>query len=217
MAPSWLEKFIVREDASPDPVRTSSSSKATLKLQYASLSDHKRTLTPEGSQTPLYEITRKSVLGAWGSKCLITAPSDNDKEVAVIAFHTFSYEIKFAARNNHCISMSYGKRTFTASGGGDGGKLGALAWKGTGMEVAGEASWELRDESSLVMVVSVDQNQANGCVELWKAGLDPQMVEELVVVGVAQIEEYKRMLRNSKKAGVGAAVSGGAVVGANVA
>jgi hypothetical protein len=33
MAPSWLEKFIVREDASPDPVRTSSSSKATLKLQ----------------------------------------------------------------------------------------------------------------------------------------------------------------------------------------
>jgi hypothetical protein len=212
MAPSWLGKFIVREDASPDPVRTSSSSKATLKLQYTSLSDHKRTLTPEGSQTPLYEITRKSVLGAWGSKCLITAPGDNDKEVAVIAFHTFSYEIKFPARNGYKIDMSYGKRTF-----GDGGKLGALTWKGTGMEVAGAASWELRDESSLVMAVSVNQNQANGCVELWREGLDPQTVEELLVVGVAQIEEYKRMLRNSKKSAVGAAASTGAVVGANVA
>jgi hypothetical protein len=32
-------------------------------------------------------------------------------------------------------------------------------------------------------------------------------VEELVVVGVSQIEEYKRMLRNSKKSFVGATIS----------
>lgn len=213
MAPSWLEKFIVREDASPDPLRTSPSSKPTLKLQYTSLpDDHKRTLTPEGSQTPLYEVTRKSILGAWGSKCIITTPNDDDKEVALIAFHTFSYEIKFSARNGHKIDMSYGKRAFTASGG----ELGALTWKGTGMEVAGKASWELRDDSTLVMVVSVDSKQVNGCVELWREGLDPQTVEELLVVGVAQIEEYKRMLRNSRKSAVGAAASTGAVVGANV-
>jgi hypothetical protein len=81
--------------------------------------------------------------------------------------------------------MKYGKRTFKPSGG----RLGALTWKGTGMEVAGKASWELRDEKSLVMVVSVDSEQVSGWVELWREGLDPQTVEELVVVGVSQIEE----------------------------
>jgi hypothetical protein len=200
MAPAWLEKFIVREDPSPDPRRTSSE-KPALKLQYQSMADHRRILTVDGEQTetPLYEVTRKAVLGAWGSKCSITA---NEREVAVIQYNTFSYQIKFPARNDHRIDMSYGKRTFGASGG-----LGALTWKGTGTEVAGAASWELRDESSLVMVVEIDRTQANGWVTLWKEGLDALTVEELVVVGVAQIEEYKRMLRNSKKSFVGAAIN----------
>jgi hypothetical protein len=200
MAPAWLEKFIVREDPSPDPRRTSSE-KPALKLQYQSLADHHRILTVDGEQTetPLYEVTRRAVLGAWGSKCSITA---NEREVAVIQYNTFSYQIKFPARNDHRIDMSYGKRTFGASGG-----LGALTWKGTGMEVAGAASWELRDESSLVMVVEIDRTQANGWVTLWKEGLDALTVEELVVVGVTQIEEYKRMLRNSKKSFVGTAIN----------
>jgi hypothetical protein len=144
-------------------------------------------------------VTREAVLGAWGSQCSITA---NDKEVAVIQYNTFSYQIKFPARNDHRIDMSYGKRTFSASGG-----SGTLTWKGTGMKMAGAASWELRDESSLVMVVEIDQTQANGWVALWKEGLDAMTVEELVVVGVSQIEEYKRMLRNSKKSLVGAVVN----------
>jgi hypothetical protein len=200
MAPAWLERFIVREDPSPDPRRTSSE-KPTLKLQYQSLADHRRILTIDGekTETPLYEVTREAVLGAWGSKCSITA---NDKEVAVIQYNTFSYQIKFPARNDHRIDMSYGKRTFSASGG-----SGTLTWKGTGTEVAGAASWELRDESSLVMVVEIDQTQANGWVALWKEGLDALTVEELIVVGVSQIEEYKRMLRNSKKSLVGAVVN----------
>jgi hypothetical protein len=183
MAPSWLERFIVREDASPDTRRT--SDKPTIKLQYTSLDDHKRTLTVEGETKPLYEISCKSVLGSWGSKCHITAPNYNNREVALIDFHTFSYETKFPSRNGHRIDMKYGKRTFKPSGG----RLGALTWKGTGMEVAGKASWELRDEKSLVMVVSVDSEQVSGWVELWREGLDPQTVEELVVVGVSQIEE----------------------------
>jgi hypothetical protein len=65
----------------------------------------------------------------------------------------------------------------------------------------------LRDESSLVMVVEIDRTQANGWVTLWKEGLDALTGEELVVVGVTQIEEYKRMLRNSKKSFVGAAIN----------
>ena len=71
------------------------------------------------------------------------------------------------------------------------------------MEVAGAASWELRDETSLVMVVEIDRTQTNGVVSVWREGLDAQTVEELVVVGIAQIEEYIRMLRNAKTSAVG--------------
>ena len=205
MAPGWLEKFIVRADASPDARRT--SEKPTLNLQYHSVADHRRTLTVEGETTPLYEVTRQSVLGAWGSKIHITAPRDGDKDVALIQYNTFSYQIKFPARNGHRIDMSYGKRAFKASGNG----LGTLTWKGTGMEVAGAASWELRAESELVMVVSVDATQADGSVTLWKEDLDAQTVEELVMVGASQIEEYKRMLRNSNKSSVRAVVNAQAV------
>ena len=208
MSPAWMEKFIVREDPSgPTPDARRTSDKPVLKLQYHSLADHRRILTIEGEEkTPVYEVTRKAILGAWGSKCHITAPpahgesdSNNEREVALIDYHTFSYEIKFPARNDHRIDMKYGKRMFSASGG-----LGVLTWKGTGMEVAGAASWELRDETSLVMVVSIDQKQVTGWITLWKDGLDAQTVEELVLVGVSQIEEDKRMLRNSKKSLVGA-------------
>ena len=205
MAPAWLEKFIVREDPSPDVRRT--SDKPILKLEYHSVADRRRTLTVEGETTPLYEATRQPVLGAWGSKIHVTAPAQGDKEIALIQYSTFSYQIKFLARADHRIDMSYGKRAFRASGSG----LGTLTWKGTGMEVAGAASWELRDGTDLVMVVSVNATQASGWVTLWKEGLDAQTVEELVVVGVSQIEEYKRMLRNSKKSLIGAIVNAQAV------
>ena len=71
------------------------------------------------------------------------------------------------------------------------------------MQVAGAASWELRDETSLVMVVEIDQTQTNGRISVWREKLDGQTMEELVVVGIAQIEEYKRMLRQSKTSAVG--------------
>jgi hypothetical protein len=200
MAPAWLEKFIVRgEPPIPDPLRT--SSQPTLSLHYTALAEHRRTLTVSGESTPQYEVNRKAVLGAWGSKCSVTVPAHRDQEIALIDFHTFSFEIKFSMRD-HRINMSSNpapmKRKFDASGG-----LGMLHWKGTGMEVAGAASWELRDETSLVMVVEIDRTQTNGVVSVWREGLDAQTVEELVVVGIAQIEEYKRMLRNAKTSAVG--------------
>jgi len=87
----------------------------------------------------------------------------NDREVALSHFHTFSFEIKSpAARNDHHIDMRHGNRMFSASGCG----LGTLTWKGTGMEVAGAASWKLRDEWSLVMVVEIDLKQVSGWAEL---------------------------------------------------
>ena len=136
-------------------------------------------------------------MGAWGSKCSVTVPSNSDQEIALIDFHTFHYDIKFPLRD-HRIEISTAKRRFDASGG-----LGELHWKATGMQIAGAASWELRDETSLVMVVEIDQTQTNGRISVWREKLDDQTMEELVVVGVAQIEEYKRMLRQAKTSAVG--------------
>jgi hypothetical protein len=191
-----MEKFIVRgEPPTPDPLR--SSSQPSLSLHYTALAEHHRTLNIQGETTPRYEVTRKAVLGAWGSKCSVTAPGNGNQEIALIDFHTLTYDIEFPVRD-HRIEIKTSKRTYQSSGG-----LGELHWKGTGMEVAGAASWELRDEMSLVVVVEIDRSQLNGVISIWKEKLDAETVEELVVVGIAQIEEYKRMLRQSKRSAVG--------------
>ena len=198
MAPSWLEKFIVRSDSPSTPDTRRGTETPVLKLKYTSLAEHRRILTIDGEKTPLYELKRQSILGAWGSKIHVTSPLNSDQEVALIDYHMFSATIDFPLRDGHRIEISTSKQKVAASGG-----LGELHWKGTGMEVAGAASWELRDGTSLVMVAQVDHAQANGWVMLWKEGLDSQTVEELVVVGVAQIEGYKRMVRQSKTSAVG--------------
>ncbi|KAH6858822.1 hypothetical protein BKA58DRAFT_393110 [Alternaria rosae] len=202
MASAWLEKFIVRNDESPTPDSRRGTDTPVLKLKYTSLAEHRRILTAEGEKTPLYEMKRQSILGAWGSKIHVTSPMSSNQEVALIDYHMFSATIGFPLRNSHRIEISTSKQNVAASGG-----LGELHWKGTGMEVAGAASWELRDETSLVMVAQVDHQQVGGWITLWKEGLDAQTVEELVVVGVAQIEGYKRMIRQSKTSAVGVLVN----------
>ncbi|KAL1799669.1 hypothetical protein ACET3X_000011 [Alternaria dauci] len=196
MAPSWMEKFIVRGDPPlPDPIRTSSH--PHLSLDYSALAEHHRVLTAPGSPTPRYEVSRKAMMGGiWGGKCTVTTPS-NSQEIALIDFHTFHYTIDFPLRN-HRIEISTAKRVFNGSGG-----LGELRWKATGMEAAGAASWELRDEAGLVVVAEIDGTQMNGRISVWREGLEEQSVEELVVVGIAQIEEYKRMVRQARTAAVG--------------
>lgn len=207
MAPAWLEKFIVREDATPDPRR--SSDQPTLELHYTALSDHRRILRAGSDTNARYEIERKAIAGVWGSKIHISSPYAGE-EVATIDFHSLHrprMELEFPQRQKQIV-ISLSKRKVDVSGG-----LSSLHWKGTGMKVYGEASWELRDDRDLVMAVQIDEQQSNGVISLWKAGLSAEVEEELVVVGVAQIEEYKRMLRNSKTSRVGV----GAVIGAKVA
>jgi hypothetical protein len=204
MAPSWLEKFIVREDATPDPRR--SAEQPNLEIHYTAVADHRRILGVQGDKTPRYEVKRQAILGAWGSKLNITSPANADKEVATIDFHSVPksfVDIQFPNRNHH-INISTSKQRMDASGG-----LGELHWKGTGMKVYGQASWELRDETSLVMAVVIDDKQANGVISLWRQDLDAETAEELVVAGIAKIEEYKRMIRNSKTSMVGATASAG--------
>ena len=199
MAPAWLEKFIVREDATPDPRRT--SERPLLELHYTSLAHHRRILGVQGDTVPRYELKRKAILGGtWGTKCIVTSPSKDNKEIAMLDFHALprSYMEIELLQKGHTIKIATSKQEYEGSGG-----LGMLRWKGTGMKLYREASWELRDERGLVVAVTVDERQANGMVSVWGEGLDDETVEELVMVAVAKIEDYKTMLRNSKQAVIG--------------
>ncbi|KAI1031775.1 hypothetical protein LB504_000238 [Fusarium proliferatum] len=197
MAPSWLEKFIVREDATPDPRR--SAEKPALEMHYTALVGHRRILGVKSDKTPRYEVERRAVSEAWGDKCYVKSPSQN-AEIAMIDFHSIppKMEVKFS-QQSRTITMKGADGKFTASGG-----LGELHWKPTGMVVHGRASWELRDERDLVMSVTIDDQQVNGMICLWKDELAPELEEELIMVGISKIEEYRRLLRNSKVASVGA-------------
>ncbi|KAI6373724.1 hypothetical protein MCOR25_003353 [Pyricularia grisea] len=204
MAPSWLEKFIVREDATPDPRR--SSEKSALDLHYAAVEPDRRTLTVKGETVPRYQVERQSILVAWGSKCRVTSPASNGAEVAMLDFHNIprAYMEIVVARSHKKVEIGLTKQEYAA-----GGSLGLLKWKGTGMKAYGEASWELRDEKNLVLSASVNENQTTGLISVWVEGLEPDVLEELILVGISKIEQYKQTMRNAKTSLV--AVAGGTV------
>ncbi|KAM5526075.1 hypothetical protein FOXYSP1_02119 [Fusarium oxysporum f. sp. phaseoli] len=197
MAPSWLEKFIVRGDATPDPRR--SAEKPALEMHYTALIGHRRILGVNGDKTPRYEVERRAVLEIWGDKCYVKSLRQN-AEVAMIDFHSIpsKTEVTFS-QQSRTITMKGADGKYTAGGG-----LGELHWKPTGMVAYGKASWELRDKTSLVMSVTIDDQQINGMICLWKDGLTQEVEEELIMVGTSKIEEYRRLMRNSKVAAVGA-------------
>ncbi|KAL2873193.1 hypothetical protein SGCOL_011664 [Colletotrichum sp. CLE4] len=200
MAPGWLENFIVRVDATPDKRRTEET--PALEIHYTALKDHRRVLGVNGDKTPRYEVKRQAILGAWGDKCHVTSPANGGQEVAVIDFHTLpaQTEIRLSQRGLQInIKANEGKY--------ESGELGHLHWKATGMKAYGRASWEVRDETEMVLSVTVDDHQVNGMICVWKKNLVPDTVEELVMVGLSKIEEYRRMLRNAKISSIGVAAN----------
>ncbi|KAF4781469.1 hypothetical protein HER10_EVM0012275 [Colletotrichum scovillei] len=200
MAPGWLEKFIVRVDATPDKRRTEET--PALEVHYTALKEHRRILGVKGDTTPRYEVKRQAVLAAWGDKCHVTSPSNGGQEVAMIDFNTLpaQTEVQFLQRALKInIKESNGKY--------ESGELGNLHWKATGMKAYGRASWELRDEAEMILSVTIDDHQVNGVISVWKKGLGPETVEEVVMVGLSKIEEYRRMMRNAKISSIGVAAN----------
>ena len=195
MAPQWLEKFIVRVDATPEV-----SPEPVLALQYNTEPDHERTVSVAGAATPAYVIKRKAKLGGvYGDECQVFATADGGRQVASIDFHTFPPRIEIDLLQDTADARKIKIKTYktnreyeTSS------VLGVLYWKATGMAAYGKASWELRSDSDLVLQVSVDDTQSNGIIKLFKEKLNDQMIEELLIVGMSQIEEYKRMIRLGK-------------------
>ncbi|KAI1070347.1 hypothetical protein LB507_010378 [Fusarium sp. FIESC RH6] len=195
MAPQWLEKFIVRVDATPEV-----SPEPILSFQYSTEADHERTVSVAGAPAPAYVIKRKAKLGGvYGDECQVFTTADGGRQVASIDFHTFPPRIEIdllqdaADARKIKIKTYKTKREYEASS-----ILGVLYWKATGMAAYGKASWELRSDSDLVLQVSVDDTQSNGIIKLFKEKLNDQIIEELLIVGMSQIEEYKRMIRLGK-------------------
>ncbi|OHE92176.1 hypothetical protein CORC01_12521 [Colletotrichum orchidophilum] len=200
MAPAWLEKFIVRVDATPDKRRSEET--PGLEIHYAALENHRRVLGVKSDKAPRYEVKRQAVLGAWGDKCHVASPADGGQEIAIIDFHAVPPHTEIQIlRNGRKINIKTNEGHYETS------EFGRLHWKATGMEAYGRASWELRDASELVLSVTIDDHQVNGIISVWKKDLDPETVEELVIVGLSKIEEYRRMMRNAKKATVGVAAN----------
>ncbi|KAH7308577.1 hypothetical protein B0I35DRAFT_360543 [Stachybotrys elegans] len=197
MAPAWLEKFIVRDPLIPDP--RLNNEQPSLEIHYTDVGDHRRILKAVGDTEPCYAVRRKTVLEVWGDKYFVTSPREADKEIAWMDFHSIppSTEINFTSRNDHVIKIKGSQEAYESSGG-----LGRLHWKPTSMVPYGEASWELRDEQNLVLSVTIDHRQMNGVISIWKEKIEPKTVEELIVVGISQLEGYKRLLRTSKISGV---------------
>ncbi|KAH7035720.1 uncharacterized protein B0I36DRAFT_238403 [Microdochium trichocladiopsis] len=221
MAPQWLEKFIVYADATPDP-RIARGDHAATEVRYSVIpNSNRRILRIQGDTGPRWQVERQAVLGAWGRKCVVSRSEGAIEKIAVIDFHTFPrayIEIEVephlqADQKPREIKVYLKDQQFDASDC-SGGKLGMLRRKETGGKAYGAASWEMRESDEadgLVMSVAVDSTQANGTIGIWREGLGPRTIEELVLVGVSQIEQYKFMLRSAKTSGSAAAISGGTV------
>jgi hypothetical protein len=183
----------VRADVTPDGQII--SGEPVLTLQYNTQAEHERTLNVTGEQIPRYVIKRIAKLGAWGDKCEVYSTSDGGQKVASIDFHSIPprIEVDFVKDTRKIKIKTSNVRQFDALGG-----LGRLHWKPTGMVAYGKASWELRSDTKLVLLVTINDNQTNGVISLYKEKVDGKVMEELVVVGIAQIDEYKKLLRVSK-------------------
>ncbi|KAL4724610.1 hypothetical protein ACLX1H_008052 [Fusarium chlamydosporum] len=182
-----VEKFTVRPDGrivSQEPILT---------LQYDTRNEERRTLSLAGEQFPCYVVKRRSKLGGvWGHKFRVYF-TNGGQEVAGIGFHSIPPRIEIdLVRDNrkHKIKTHNTVRQHDASGG-----LGRLYWKGASMLAPEKGAWKLRSTKGLVLLVTADDTQGGGLISLYKKGLDENAIEELVLLGIAQIEEHIRLSR----------------------
>ncbi|CAG7556369.1 unnamed protein product [Fusarium equiseti] len=181
------EKFIVRPDGriiSQEPI---------LMLQYYSTSEEQRTLRVAGEQHPLYVVNRRAKLGGiWGHTFEVCS-TNRGRDVASIDFHSIPPRIEIdLVRDNRKLKIKTNNTVcqHVVPGG-----LDRLYWQGTNTLACGRGSWKVRNTKGLVLLVTADDTRSGGVISLYSKGLDENVIEELVVIGIAQIEEYHRLSR----------------------
>ncbi|KAL0935842.1 uncharacterized protein CTRU02_208056 [Colletotrichum truncatum] len=193
MSPGWLENMFVKRQPGPDPLR--SKAEPVLKMHYTALRSNRRILGVEGDTKPRYEGKRNEIIGTWGSKIYVTAPAEGNREVCMLDFHLTRNSVEFKQRDGYELNVK--AESYESKLG-----LGRLTFKAANMVPYGRADWELRSESELIASVEIDDHQVEGLICIWKDGLDALTTEELIMVGLSQIEQYKKMLRHAKSSGL---------------
>lgn len=181
------EKFIVRPDGriiSQEPI---------LILQYDPTNEEQRTLRVVGEQHPLYVVNRRAKLGGvWGHKFEVYS-TNRGRDVATIDFHSIPPRIEIdLVRDNRKLKIKTNNTVcqHVVPGG-----LDRLYWQAINALACRRASWKVRNTKGLVLLVMADDTRSGGVISLYKKGLEENVIEELLVIGIAQIEEYHRLSR----------------------
>ncbi|WXC58386.1 hypothetical protein SNK03_004284 [Fusarium graminearum] len=166
----------------------------TLTLQYDKWAEEMQTLRVPGEHLPRYAIKRVTKFGgARGHKFEVYSTTDRVQKVACIKHHSMPPRIQInMVRADHKLKIKThdSSRQYDAAGG-----LGRLYWKSADMK----ACWKLKNNKGLVLLVTIDEARTGGILSIYKKNLEKEVIEELLAVGVAQIEDYNRISRASKK------------------
>ncbi|KAM0492511.1 hypothetical protein ACHAP8_009866 [Fusarium lateritium] len=166
----------------------------TLTLQYDKWTEEMQTISVPGEQIPRYAIKRLTKFGgARGHKFEVYSTTDKVQRIACIKHHSMPPRIQInmtQADNKLKIKTHDSSRQYDVAGG-----LGRLYWKSTSKE----ACWKLKNNKGLVLLVTIDESNTNGIISIYKKHLENEAIEELLAVGVAQIEDYNRITRASQR------------------
>ncbi|KAL6918539.1 hypothetical protein ACHAPO_008459 [Fusarium lateritium] len=166
----------------------------TLTLQYDKWTEEMQTLSVPGEQIPRYAIKRLTKFGgARGHKFEVYSTTDKVQRIACIKHHFMPPRIQInmtQADHKLKIKTHDSSRQYDAAGG-----LGRLYWKSTGTKVC----WKLKNNKGLILLVTINESKTNGIISIYKKHLENEVIEELLAVGVAQIEDYNRITRASER------------------
>ncbi|KAG8670887.1 hypothetical protein FPOAC2_04193 [Fusarium poae] len=185
-----LVKFAVRPDG------RIITHEPTLTLQYDKWADEMQTLSIPGEHLPRYAIKRVTKFGgARGHKFEVYSTTDKVQRIASIKHHSMPPRIEInMSKTDHKVKIKTHdtSRQYDAAGG-----LGRLCWKSTGSK----ACWKLKNDKGLVLLVTIDESKTSGIISIYKKQLEKEVIEELLAVAVAQIEDYNRISKNFQRRG----------------
>ncbi|CEI60033.1 hypothetical protein FVEN_g8171 [Fusarium venenatum] len=188
MGADSLVKFAVRPDG------RIITHEPTLTLQYDKWAEEMQTLSVPGEHLPRYAIKRLTKCGgARGHKFEVYSTTDKVQRIACIKQQSMPPRIQInltQADYKLKIKTHDSSRQYDAAGG-----LGRLYWKSTSTK----ACWKLKNNKGLVLLVTIDESKTNGIISIYKKHLENEVIEELLAVAVAQIEDYNRITRASER------------------
>ncbi|TPX16456.1 uncharacterized protein E0L32_003750 [Thyridium curvatum] len=164
-------------------------------------------LTVAGDTRLSYEIKHVTGFFSSGPEFTLLSLDGAQEPAAATVIGTFDWamsgkvKMRFPSRD---VDITYRplNGSFEAHGG-----LGRLQWLATGMD-GYEASWRLSDaEGRVLSLVDVHGSGEMGTIEILTVDLPRDAFEEVLLSSLVQIEDNRRMWRNSRKSIIAVGVS----------